>query len=126
MQLRISLVHTMAPSPVITKVKTLFHPSTMLRNLIALKVLLKDSIDVCSPRLISPSNSQTHELSDSGYPAPGSLLLGASEIPPVGAQAPRPLVQQPLWPKIVFLVGSTIEGPGEGRKGGPSLGWTPQ
>lgn len=87
----------------------------MLRNLTALQVLLKDSIDVCSLCLSSPSNfSAAQARSDSGHPAPGSLPPAAHEIVPAGAQALHALVSAaPLPPRLSFPIGSTTEGPGE-------------
>lgn len=71
---------------------------------------------------------QTHKLSDSGHPAPGSLPPAANGIFPAGAQALHPLVSAaPLAPRLSFLVGSTTEGPSEveERRFSP-IGRTPQ
>lgn len=76
-----------------------FLPISMLRNLIALQVLLKDSIDVCSLRLSSPSNfSDTQALSDSGPQHRASFLWLPVRV---SLQVLRPFTfwfQQPLWP----------------------------
>lgn len=83
----------------------------MLRNLTALQVLLQDSIDVCSLCLISPSNfADAQAPSNSGHPAPGSLLA-ANEIFPEGAQALHPLVSAaPLALDCLFLLAQQQRG----------------
>lgn len=104
-----------------------FCPSLLLRNLIALQVLLQDSTDVCS---LSDLSLQLFRHTNSVWlrpPGTGSHPLAANEVLPAGAQAPRPPVSAaPLSPSLFFLVGGTAQRGWVEAEAVSHIGQTPQ